>query len=52
MRGERIPVVLRLMVKEREMEEKNEPPSLVVGVAYIECATSSPFLLHGGASMP
>ena len=37
--------------REREVEEKN-PPSLVVGVAYIECATPSPIMLHGRASMP
>ena len=30
MKGEQIPVVLRLMVKEREMEEEG-PPCLVVG---------------------
>ena len=34
--------------KEREMEEKS-PPSLVVGVAYIECATLSPPMLQSGA---
>ena len=50
-REERIPIVLRLMVKKRERWKK-KPPSLVVGVAYIECATPSPLMLHGGASMP
>ena len=28
--------------KEREVEEKNLPLSLVVGVAYIECTTPHP----------
>ena len=37
--------------KEREMWKKKSP-SLVVGVAYIECATHTPLMLHGGASMP
>ena len=35
--------------KEREMEEKNPPSSLVVGVAYIECATPLPPMLQSGA---
>ena len=33
--------------KEKEVEEKI-PPSLVVGVAYIECATPSPPMLQSG----
>ena len=28
------------------------PPSLVVGVVYIECTTPSPLMLQGGALMP
>ena len=48
------------MERELELQGKNEPeggeeedvPSYVEGVAYIECATSSPLMLQDGAFMP
>ena len=33
--------------EKRERWKKRTPHSLVVGVAYIECATPSPLMLHG-----
>ena len=33
---------------ERERDGRRSPPCLVVGVAYIECATPSPPMLQSG----
>ena len=50
-----------MVEREPELQGRNEPaggeeeedvPSYVEGVAYIECATSSPLMLQDGALMP